>query len=152
MEGKSLSEEEFIKKIDVADKLINQHFVIRWYQENNYPTLYNYLIDVLNDDVEAGRIDQHVIALEEEFENLRLKYVKEILKIVFDDAYINTDDMEYEEEKKLYELAGFEDVKSDECIHLGFVRLANGFAFLYTYSELYDDSIDIEYIVRTKED
>jgi hypothetical protein len=138
-----MSEEEFLKRLDVANRIINDYMKI------NIDLRKILAEKLLSDYEDSFQIEQRLGAIEQELQQLRLDYTERVIEAVFGKCYINTHNMTYQEIEKLYSETGFEDFYDDDAaVHLGFVKVAGGYALLYTFSEPYDTEWKIEYIIK----
>jgi len=150
MSQEEISEEEFEKRLEIANTFINSYFYL-YYDDSDSNFIYKKINSLLDD--EASRIFSAISAVEQDLEHQKLKLAEEVLKIVYNKSYINTDDMTYEELKKLHEEIGFEEEDfCDDCIILGYVKLTIGYAIIYTYSLPKQKEMDIEYEILKKQD
>ena len=144
-EKEGIDEKEFEKRMAIANTIINEY--LRIYID------FDAIIreKLLSDLDDRYSVEQRLSVIEEELKLKRLDYVKRVIESLFGKAYIDSGGMSFEELIKLYKETGFDDLMGDESVHLGFVKLRNAYAFIYTFSEPYEAKWEIEFMIREKQ-
>jgi hypothetical protein len=124
----SLTEEEFEKRLEIANIFINSYFYV-YYDDSDSTYIYNKINSLLDD--EASRIFVGISGIEQDLEYKKLWMIEEVLRIIFG--------------KRLYSEMSLDAEVCDDCIILGFVKLDSGYAVLYTYSLPKNPKTNIEF-------
>jgi len=148
---REMSEEEFENRLEIANIFINSYFYV-YYDDSDSTSIYRKINSLLAEDAEASRIFSGIGGIEQDLEYEKTKIIEEVLRIVYGKSFINTDNMTYQELKKLYEEMGFDETFCDDCIIFGFVKLKSGYAVIYTYSLPKSPETEIEFEIIKQQD